>query len=155
MKGNYAKVLNKIKISEVMTRNVISAYENTNLEKIEKVFIENQIHHLPIINEYHKLMGVISYSDLLLIKEWGGMTNKSKEIRNKILFNSNLAKDIMKPDPITINSQDYVGFAAEIFMNNDLSCLPVIDSDKKVLGIITTYDLIVLAYTDIRQDIIF
>jgi CBS domain-containing protein len=102
-----------------------------------------------------KLSGILSFSDLLLIKEWGGLNNKSKDARNRILLNSNLAKDIMTPNPTTVSPQDTVGLAAEIFMDKNFKCLPVVDSENRVLGVLTTYDLIVLAFTDIHQEIIY
>lgn len=52
------------------------------------------------------------------------------------------AKDIMTRDVVTIKGGDTVKAAAKIINENDLSGLPVVDEDNKVIGIITEGDLI-------------
>lgn len=147
MRNNYASILNNLKISEIMSRKVISVFENTGLDKIEKIFKEQEIHHIPVIDESLKLRGIISFADLLFFKKISDTASSDGSLKT--------AADIMTRNTLTVQPQDLVGKASEIFMDKNLKCLPVVDSDKNVLGIITTYDLIVLAYTDIFQNIIY
>jgi CBS domain-containing protein len=156
MRNNCADTLNALKISEVMSRKVISVYENTTIDKIEKIFKENEINHIPVIDENLNLKGVVSYSDIMMIKKMRFSSTSKSNVHPQYNNDSvKLVSDIMTKNPVTVYPQDLVGKAAEIFIENNFKCLPVVDSDNKVLGMITTYDLIVLAFTDIHQNIIY
>ncbi|EHP86234.1 CBS domain-containing protein [Methanotorris formicicus] len=60
-------------------------------------------------------------------------------------------KDIMTTDVIYASPKDNVIGAFEILLKNKISCLPVVDENKKVIGIMTTtdigYNLIIDRYT--------
>jgi len=64
-------------------------------------------------------------------------------------------KVIMTKDPITVGANDSVEHAANILRKFKIEHLPVIDSDKKLIGIISFYDLWEMnkchdAYKDIK-----
>jgi CBS domain-containing protein len=56
-----------------------------------------------------------------------------------------LAEDIMSTNPLSIESADTVGLAADIFKANALHALPVVD-DGELVGIVTTHDLLTYAF---------
>jgi IMP dehydrogenase len=56
----------KRKISEVMTKeNLITAPEGTDLKKAEKILRQHKIEKLPVVNKSGKLIGLITYRDIL------------------------------------------------------------------------------------------
>jgi IMP dehydrogenase len=56
----------KRKISEVMTKeNLITAPEGTDLKKAEKILRKYKIEKLPVVNKSGKLIGLITYRDIL------------------------------------------------------------------------------------------
>jgi IMP dehydrogenase len=58
----------KRKISEVMTReNLITAPEGTDLKKAEKILRQYKIEKLPVVNKSGKLIGLITYRDVMQI----------------------------------------------------------------------------------------
>ncbi len=56
-----------------------------------------------------------------------------------------LAKDIMTREVITVNKNDSLEEVAQILLQNKISGVPVIDADRRVIGIITEKDLIIKA----------
>ena len=52
------------------------------------------------------------------------------------------AKDIMTPDVITIQAEATVEELARILIEHKISGVPVVDGNKKILGIVTENDLI-------------
>lgn len=56
------------------------------------------------------------------------------------------AKDLMKPDVIAISPETTVARAIDILIEHGLSGLPVVTSDKQVLGIITEFALLSIVY---------
>lgn len=53
-----------------------------------------------------------------------------------------LAKDIMTKDVITLNPEMDLKEAAIIFLNNNISGAPVIDVNKRLVGVLTEGDLV-------------
>jgi IMP dehydrogenase len=59
----------KIKVSEVMTKdNLITAPEGTDLKKAELVFRKNKIEKLPVVTKQGKLIGLVTFGDILKLK---------------------------------------------------------------------------------------
>jgi IMP dehydrogenase len=59
----------KQKVSTVMTaENLITAPEGTDLKKAELIFKKNKIEKLPVVNKQGKLIGLVTFSDILKLK---------------------------------------------------------------------------------------
>ncbi len=59
----------KDKVSTVMTKdNLITAPEGTDLKKAELIFKKNKIEKLPVVNRAGKLIGLVTFSDILKLK---------------------------------------------------------------------------------------
>lgn len=59
----------KDKVSTVMTKdNLITAPEGTDLKKAELIFKKNKIEKLPVVNKAGRLIGLITFSDILKLK---------------------------------------------------------------------------------------
>jgi len=57
------------KVSTVMTKeNLITAPEGTDLKKAELIFKKNKVEKLPVVNKSGKLTGLITFSDILKLK---------------------------------------------------------------------------------------
>ncbi len=56
-------------VSEVMTsKNLIIANEQTDFEQAEEILQKHKIEKLPVVDEHNKLIGLITYKDILKIK---------------------------------------------------------------------------------------
>ena len=63
------EINNKIKVSEVMTKDhLITAPEGTDLKKAELIFKKNKIEKLPVVNKAGKLIGLVTFGDILKLK---------------------------------------------------------------------------------------
>ena len=61
----------KRKVSEVMTRtDLIIAPEGTDLKKAEKILRQHKIEKLPVVDKKGKLIGLITYRDILQIRNY-------------------------------------------------------------------------------------
>lgn len=59
----------KLKVSALMTKeNLITAPEGTDLKKAELIFKKNKIEKLPVVGRGGKLMGLITFGDILKLK---------------------------------------------------------------------------------------
>ena len=144
------KDLLRLKVKEVMTSELITVKSDTILKDVNMIFEKENIHHVPVISIENKFLGIISKSDILLLLDWGTKLSLPVSIRkNFFLLTSNLAKDVMVTNVIKVSPDDTIQRCVQIFRENYFKALPVVDDNDKLIGIITTYDLMILAYTDL------
>lgn len=107
-------------ISNPITLNVeAKAYE------AEEILAKYKISGLPIVDENNKLLGIITNRDLKYIAD-----------------NSVLVKDIMTKDNlITSKIGTTLEEAKEILWKNRIEKLPIVDENKKLVGLITSKDI--------------
>ncbi len=134
-------------VSEVMTEFTLSINPEDKLNVIQNIFKKHLFHHLPVVDKNHRVVGIISKSDLhLFFKQ---LTDKSSgRAYSMLTIGSTKAEDIMTEDPMVIEPEDTLGLAADIFMANTIHALPVVEDDKLV-GIVTTHDLLNYAFKEV------
>ena len=126
-------------VTHVMTKKPVTIAPEDNMEKVRKIFEDHGFHHLPVVSEGH-LVGIVSYTDYLrIIRDL--FDNPIEERTNAKLLNAMLAKDVMTSSVLCLGPHDTIEMALRIFKANQFHSMPVVDSHKKLLGIVTTYDL--------------
>jgi CBS-domain-containing membrane protein len=135
-------------VKEYMTKDVIVIKTNSPLEEAKMIFDTNSLHHLPVVDQDNVLQGIISKSDLLLLMDWGTKYDLSSSKRkNAFLLKSNLALDLMEENIVTMEADDSMEKCYDIFKENYFHAIPIVDKEKKLVGLITTYDLLIAAYS--------
>jgi CBS domain-containing protein len=139
-------------VKEVMSTDLITVRPDTVLKEVNNIFEKENIHHIPVVTEDNKFVGIISKSDVLLLLDWGTKLNLPASLRkNTFLLSSNLAKDVMVANVIRVSPDDRIKRCVQILRENYFRALPVLDNNDRLVGIITTYDLMILAYTEVPQ----
>ena len=96
-----------------------------------KLLFEHRIHGLPVINNRKNLVGIISPTDIL--------SNIHKNITEKIeTYFTNLVVPIHKETPINI--------VMEIISITHEHALPILNDERKLIGIVTDGDLFKLSH---------
>ncbi len=126
-------------ISTIMTKDVIYVAERDRLARVDEIFNDNNIHHLPVVRS-GEVVGIISKSDLMLFKKGLGVNTLEKIINITRLNNYN-AETIMTKGVGKLEPTDRINVALDIFSKNLFRALPVVENGKLV-GIVTTYDII-------------
>ncbi len=76
---------NNIKLSQIMTTNLITAPENTTLVEAFKIMVKNKVGKLPIVDKDGKLKGLYSFHDVkTLIENIEPYYNRDKEHRLRV-----------------------------------------------------------------------
>lgn len=136
----------RIKVDQVMVKDVITVRENDVMSKVEELMLRHKINHIPIVGEHYDLKGILTKNDIQLLKDWGTNLNLRTSIKaNEQILNSNTADERMNAEVITVSEDDTLERCAEIFRNNVFHAIPVV-SGSKLVGIITTYDMLEIAY---------
>lgn len=132
-----------------MTANLVTASPGDTIEVVEKIFRNNDFHHLPIIDSDRKLVGILSKSDYLMMCD--SLTifqNVKEETQNKRFFHSILIKDVMRKNIAKLKPDNTVMIAVGFFKENLFHAVPIVDDENRLVGIVTTFDLLNLAFSD-------
>ncbi len=147
--------ISPLKISKIMTRNVITAMPGDSLLYVESLLIHHRIARI-VIQRNSIPVGIITYRDFVPAKlpYWLAQSANPKEVENYRMKSNNefqdtpmnhllhfKAVDIMSPNPITVEFDKDVGVAVLLMIRNEISGLPVVKKSKMV-GIITKTDIV-------------
>jgi acetoin utilization protein AcuB len=121
-------------IKKIKTSKIIYVSPSDTMMKVEEIFESLPIHHILVL-EGESLRGIISKSDLLKVY-------RSFAAEGILPDRHHLkAEDIMTADPITLDTEDTIGLAADIFLLNRIHSIPVLNGNQ-LSGIITNHDII-------------
>ena len=85
----------KRKVSEVMTKdNLITAPEGTDMKKAEVILRQHKVEKLPVVNKQGKLIGLLTYRDILQLKSF---PNAVKDSFGRLLVGAGvgITRDLM------------------------------------------------------------
>lgn len=135
-----------ITVGQAMTRQVYFVTPDSYLTEVDELFAVHDFHHLPVI-ENGILTGMISKSDMLLLSCAFPLDDPSaRRKRNHELYSKLLAGEIMSRHVVKLREDMTLAVAAGIFMENLFHAIPVVAADGKLAGILTTLDLLRVAY---------
>jgi acetoin utilization protein AcuB len=122
-----------------MTKNPITITPDTTVLKALEIMGRNHFHRLPVTDEKGKLVGLVTEG---LVNESSGKNSTSLSVYElNYLLSRTKAEDIMIKDVKTISQDVFVEVAAQTMLDNEISVLPVVDDNNKVIGIITDKDI--------------
>jgi len=121
------------KISTIMITEVVTVGPEDNLEQAKQLLEEHEVEHLPVVED-NKLVGILSYYDL-----W----ELNKEFKD---YSKVKVKEIMTRKVVHLEPSDKIGTATEVLLHNLFQAIPITDSDRNLVGIVTNLDILWYAY---------
>lgn len=136
-------------IANIMTRDVFFVYPDDTMQRVDEIFKMHNIHHVPVIDREGHVVGIISKADYLKILHGFTLfkTAKSEEY-NKAILRSLLASEVMSKQVASLQPDDTVDIAAGYFRENLFHAIPVVDTEKRLVGIVTTFDMLNFAFME-------
>lgn len=128
-----------VPVSKIMTKNLVKLNLNDSLTKAESLFKKHKIRHIPVV-EGKKIVGMLSYTDLLRISFADATDDEGTEVETTV-YDMFSIEQVMTSQLVSLNVDDLVKDAAEIFTKAEFHALPVLHDDALV-GIVTTTDVI-------------
>jgi CBS domain-containing protein len=131
-------------VKDLMTPVPKTLERNDRLTIAEEVMQMERIRHLPVLDEYGRVAGLLSQRDLYfnaLLRALGFGTVAKERTLAEVKV-----KECMTGEPITVAPSLPARDAADLLIEHRIGCLPVVEGDKLV-GIVTETDF-VAAYRD-------
>ena len=125
-------------IADRMKKNPATASPDMSISEASAKMKAEKVHRLPVLDDDRHLVGVISEKDILLAAPSPASTLSTYEIN--YLLSKLKVKNIMSRNPVTITRETTIEEAVRLMVENDLSCLPVMDNGF-LSGIVSKSDL--------------
>ena len=129
-----------IAIREIMTTNLVTVSPETKASEIKALFDKNGFHHLPVVDRGENLVGIISKEDFFKVSYILSLKTRGPRW-SEMEYHALCAKDYMTSYPLSLDPDDTVGLAADIFLANKFHALPIVE-DGQLIGLVTTHDLL-------------
>lgn len=126
----------KTTAQDVMSTEVLTIQEGAPLEEALKILINNRITGIPVTNKANEMIGIVSEYDILVqISEMPSLEEAKLDTAFKFTAGAR---------SVTPNTS--LKEVIDLFITLKYRRLPVVDKDKKLVGIITRRDLMRLFY---------
>lgn len=142
--------MKNILLKDIMTKDPVTLNIDESFCRVAEIFQKKDIRHLPIVNSQGVIFGIISQRDLNRI------TSPKKGPNGEYLYDpEELTKYILKQHVIqkvsSLLPEDALEKALEIMSEKKLGCMPIVDPDGRVVGIVTVTDLLKLFLKTLRE----
>lgn len=126
------------KVKDFMTKNVICTQKDTTISEIIDLMKEKKIHRVPVV-ENGQLIGLITEG---MISNSGVSQATSLSIYElNYLLSKTAVETIMVKHVHSILEDELMELAAQKMLKHDIGCLPAVNEQGKVTGIITQNDV--------------
>jgi CBS domain-containing membrane protein len=137
-------------VADVMTTRVVTVSEADKLENLEEQMRRLRLRHLPVVDSRGRLVGLITHRDLLsAFASWLTDNEAAENAQIKQLP----VRRIMQHEVLTIGPADSLVDAGKLLWDSKIGCLPVLDDDAALVGIITEADFIRVAVRFLGHEI--
>ncbi|MCU0303279.1 MAG: CBS domain-containing protein [Thermoanaerobaculales bacterium] len=129
----------RMKVAEIMSTEVITLIEDETLAHAKSCMDRGRVRHLPVVQD-GRLVGLVTHRDLLAASFSIFAEVGSTEQRR--IFTRIPVAEAMHRDVVTIDPETSVADAARILLDNKYGCLPVVDGNGVLVGIVTEADFL-------------
>lgn len=141
-------------IRDFMIADVVTATKNMTLKELLKLLVKHKIGGAPVVDENNRLQGMISDGDVIRYLQPQGRTvydmfalvlvSEKENLMQKLDYaiDHEVEKVMSNKDIYTIHPDDKLENALAIISKHHFKKIPVVDDDRRVIGVISRGDVI-------------
>lgn len=143
-----------IKAKDIMTRDVVSVFPETDIEDLARLFVGKNVSTMPVIDAQGHLVGIISASDLverdqplhiptvISIFDWVLYLESGKKFKEELKkISARKVSEICSAKIISCTPETSVPEVAQLMTKNHVHLVPVMD-EGRVVGVVARLDVI-------------
>jgi acetoin utilization protein AcuB len=119
-----------LRAEQIMSSNVVTLSSSDRLKEARHIFENRRFRHVPIVSNTGKLVGILSDRDLL------------KNLNQQGIEKPLSIEDVMVKSVLTARPETEIRMIAKIMFDERIGALPIVDSDEKLVGILTRSDIL-------------
>ena len=128
--GELSLIIAPTEVADVMVAKVVTLSTHHGFDEAVRLMNDRHFRHCVVVDAHGKLVGVISDRDILR------SLARNSNSRVKSL------DQIMTRNPITVKRDTSILDAVSKILSKRINCLPVVDDDDAICGIVTSTDLL-------------
>ncbi|WP_404340772.1 HPP family protein [Pseudoalteromonas mariniglutinosa] len=130
-------------VSDLMTVDPFAVSSDNSLHDAHNLMKEKNVRHIPVIDEDGVLVGMLTQKIMIakvmgIMATYGANALERKEKHTKV-------QDIMVDDFASVTPTQPLSDVVRFFVENRHGCMPVVDQQNKLVGILTSSDFVRLA----------
>ncbi|PIE18258.1 MAG: hypothetical protein CSA66_04930 [Proteobacteria bacterium] len=130
-------------VAAIMSRDLATLTAGDTLDLAGTLMSAARIRHLPVVDAAGRLVGLVTHRDLL-----GATVSLSSDMsaKERMRFLGKVPIDrIMQSDVKTVRADTPIVAAAHLILEHKYGCLPVVDANGRLDGLVTEHDFVMLA----------
>jgi CBS domain-containing protein len=117
-------------VGDVMTRKTVTLSPHHGIAEAVTLMADRHFRHIVVVDTGGQILGVISDRDIL------------RALARTNNWQTKNVSQIMTRDPVTVKRETPLYIAVAKIVAKRINCLPVLDDEGKVCGILTSTDLL-------------
>lgn len=142
-------------VRDIMTKDVITVGASASIREIAECLVHNGISGVPVVDGEGRVVGIVSEGDLMrkevtpdlpdglcilgAVIYYNGLREYREAFRKMA---AQAARQIMTKSVISVRADDDVTKVAKIMYDKHVKRVPVLDSDEKLIGIVSRRDIV-------------
>jgi CBS domain-containing protein len=122
------------KVSSFMTTDIFTVHQDELLDLAAKMMDWSHIRHVPVEDDAHHLVGLVSHRAILRFLLQASSQGRQVPV-----------SEIMQGNPITVAPDSDSLEAIRLMKEHRIACLPVVEKNGKLVGIVTEHDFMDVA----------
>jgi len=147
-----------IKAFDIMNTKVLSIGPNASVEEAVKIFSQNKISGLPVVDNNNKLIGILTERDIVVfssdlhviplisssnwISPYTEVSKISSSKRGYDLISKTQVEKVMTKKLYDVTGDASWYEIVKIMKSGKINHIPVVDNERKLIGIITRTDML-------------
>lgn len=128
--------LTDLTVADLMTERVIAVPPEATIQRAIRIMVRRSIRHLPVVAD-ERVTGILSDRNVRVM-----LTADDDVDRRRRYMETTMVADKASHPVTTIQPDAPAQDAARIFVESRIGCLPVVDEDGRIRGILTQTDLL-------------
>lgn len=141
------------RVKEMMSRDVVSLHVDASVHEALNLMVDNRVSALPIVDSRGRCVGILTTTDLVdltrdLDEDVHRMDFVDPTTRRWLVekmvqtVGTEPVSSFMSEDVATVGRETPLAVAARDMLRNHVHHLPVVDSSERVIGIVSTMDIL-------------
>lgn len=131
------------RVKDLAVRDVISIQPDDPLGEAVRLLVEHRVNAMPVVDNRGRCKGIFSSTDLVRVfhRASSGSLADDSGVTRSVLERLTVA-DVMTSDVMTLTPEDPILDAAREMVRSRIHRLVVVDPGQRVIGILSTLDLL-------------
>jgi acetoin utilization protein AcuB len=117
-------------VRDIMTQAVVTLTPQRSVPEAITLLAQHRFRHLPVVEDAQDMVGIVSDRDLLRALTRGANVDQMT------------VQEIMKPQVVAVRPETPLSAATTVMLQHRINCVPVLDDEKRLCGIVTSTDLL-------------